>query len=186
MRTGVEFLFGEFIDIFEFSYKTYAASLSMLWLVTYWIELNRTITPSHQASYCMNLNYAKAVKIDLKGLLSAGFIAPVNQATWLSPITVVPKKNAYSSSLSILVNSIPPPGKIPIYYSLQVRSLTLWLARMHTLLLIVFHGTTKSASTKSTAPKRCSSWIGARTFGLSCLLVLITLHQPTSISSTIL
>lgn len=41
----------------------------------------------------MNLNYAKAVKIDLKGLLSAGFIAPVNQATWLSPITVVPKKN---------------------------------------------------------------------------------------------
>ena len=41
----------------------------------------------------MNPNYAKAVKEDLEKLLKAGFIEPVDQATWLSPIVVVPKKN---------------------------------------------------------------------------------------------
>jgi hypothetical protein len=41
----------------------------------------------------MNPNYAKAVRNDLEHLLGAGFIAPVDQATWLSPIVVVPKKN---------------------------------------------------------------------------------------------
>ena len=41
----------------------------------------------------MNPNYAKAVKKDLEKLLKAGFIEPVDQATWLSPIVVVLKKN---------------------------------------------------------------------------------------------
>ena len=41
----------------------------------------------------MNPNYAKAMKDDLEKLLKAGFIEPVDQATWLSPIVVVPKKN---------------------------------------------------------------------------------------------
>ena len=41
----------------------------------------------------MNPNYAKAVKEDLEKLLKAGFIESVDQATWLSPIVVVPKKN---------------------------------------------------------------------------------------------
>ena len=41
----------------------------------------------------MNPNYAKAVKEDLEKLLKADFIELVNQATWLSPIVVVPKKN---------------------------------------------------------------------------------------------
>ena len=41
----------------------------------------------------MNPNYAKAVKEDLEKLLKASFIEPVDQATWLSPIVVVPKKN---------------------------------------------------------------------------------------------
>ena len=41
----------------------------------------------------MNPNYAKAVKEDLEKLFKAGFIEPVFQATWLSPIVVVPKKN---------------------------------------------------------------------------------------------
>jgi hypothetical protein len=41
----------------------------------------------------MNPNYAAAVKIDLDKLLQAGFIEPIDHATWLSPIVVVPKKN---------------------------------------------------------------------------------------------
>ena len=49
----------------------------------------------------MNPNYAKAVKEDLEKLLKAGFIEPVDQATWLSPIVVVPKKNG---KLKICVN----------------------------------------------------------------------------------
>lgn len=41
----------------------------------------------------MNPNYAQAVKEDIDRLLEAGFIAPVEEASWLSPIVVVPKKN---------------------------------------------------------------------------------------------
>ena len=40
----------------------------------------------------MNPNYAAKVKEEIDKLLR-GFIRPVKQATWLSPIVVVPKKN---------------------------------------------------------------------------------------------
>ena len=41
----------------------------------------------------MNPNYAARVKEEIDKLLKARFIRPVTQATWLSPIVVVPKKN---------------------------------------------------------------------------------------------
>ena len=41
----------------------------------------------------MNPNYAAKVKEEIDKLLRVGFIRPVKQATWLSPIMVVPKKN---------------------------------------------------------------------------------------------
>ena len=41
----------------------------------------------------MNPNYAAKVKEEIDKLLRVGFIQPVRQATWLSPIVVVPKKN---------------------------------------------------------------------------------------------
>ncbi len=41
----------------------------------------------------MNLNYAIIVKYDIDKLLVVGFIKPIEEATWLSPIIVVPKKN---------------------------------------------------------------------------------------------
>jgi hypothetical protein len=41
----------------------------------------------------MNLNYVVVVKQDLDKLLIAGFITLVEEATWLSPIVVVTKKN---------------------------------------------------------------------------------------------
>ena len=41
----------------------------------------------------MNPNYAVRVKEEIDKLLKAGFIRPVKQATWFSPIVVVPKKN---------------------------------------------------------------------------------------------
>jgi hypothetical protein len=39
----------------------------------------------------MNPNYATIVKQDK--LLSAGFIAPMEEASWLSLIIIIPKKN---------------------------------------------------------------------------------------------
>ena len=41
----------------------------------------------------MNPNYAARIKEEIDKLLKAGFIRPIKQATWLSPIVVVPKKN---------------------------------------------------------------------------------------------
>ena len=41
----------------------------------------------------MSPNYAAKVKEEIDKLLRVGFIRPVKQATWLSPIVVVPKKN---------------------------------------------------------------------------------------------
>ncbi len=41
----------------------------------------------------MNPNYVASIKQDIDKLLTIGFIQMVEEATWLSPIAVVPKKN---------------------------------------------------------------------------------------------
>jgi len=43
--------------------------------------------------YKLNPNYATIVKQNIYKLLTTGFIQFVEEATWLSPIIVVPKKN---------------------------------------------------------------------------------------------
>jgi hypothetical protein len=43
--------------------------------------------------YKLNPNYAIIVKQDINNFLTIGFIEYVEEATWLSPIIVVPKKN---------------------------------------------------------------------------------------------
>ena len=57
------------------------------------INLAADAKPVQQRRYRMNPNYAAQVKEEIDKLLKAGFIRPVKQATWLSPIVVVPKKN---------------------------------------------------------------------------------------------
>jgi hypothetical protein len=53
-----------------------------------------TIIPlAHQAKYKLNPNYVTIVKQNINKLLTAGFIEFVEEATWLSPIIPVPKKN---------------------------------------------------------------------------------------------
>jgi hypothetical protein len=47
---------------------------------------------AHQAKYILNPNYATTVKQYINKLLTVGFIKSV-EATWLSPIVVVLKKN---------------------------------------------------------------------------------------------
>lgn len=90
LRVNAESLFREFINIFALFYEDLQGIPEDI--PTYRIKLNPTISPSHQARSCINPNYAKVVKNDLEQHLSTSFIAPVDQATWLSPI-VVPKKN---------------------------------------------------------------------------------------------
>jgi len=55
------------------------------------IEFDTNILVSHQA--WMNPNYIVVVEQDLDKLLTMGFIVPMEEVTWLSPIVVVWKKN---------------------------------------------------------------------------------------------
>jgi hypothetical protein len=41
----------------------------------------------------LNPNYVAIVKENIDKLLAVGFIKPIEEITWLSPIVVVPKKN---------------------------------------------------------------------------------------------
>jgi hypothetical protein len=62
-------------------------------MVQHKIELNTLIPPAHQVKYRLNPNYTVVVKHDIQKLLAIGFIQPIEEATWLSFIVVVPKKN---------------------------------------------------------------------------------------------
>ncbi len=57
------------------------------------IELDITISPTHQVRYRLNPNYVTTIKQNIDKLLAIGFIEYVEEATWLSPIVIVPKKN---------------------------------------------------------------------------------------------
>jgi len=56
------------------------------------IELDTSIPPAHQTRYWLNPNYAAIIKHDIDKLLAACFIKPIEEATWLSLMVVVPKK----------------------------------------------------------------------------------------------
>jgi hypothetical protein len=57
------------------------------------IELYTLIPLAHQARYGLNPNNVVVVKHDIDKLLTTRFIQLVEEATWLSPTVVVPKKN---------------------------------------------------------------------------------------------
>jgi hypothetical protein len=63
--------------------------------------LDTTIPLAHQARYILNPNYAIIAKQDIDKLLATRFIEYVEEATWLAPIVVVPKKNG---KLEICIN----------------------------------------------------------------------------------
>jgi hypothetical protein len=48
---------------------------------------------AHQVRYKLNPNYATTLKQDVDKLLVARFIDYIEEATWLLPIVVIPKKN---------------------------------------------------------------------------------------------
>jgi hypothetical protein len=81
----------EFKDVFAWTYKDLKGIPPEL--AKYKIELDTTIMLTHQAKYILNSNYAIIVKQDINKLLAIGFIQSIKEATWLSPIVIVLKKN---------------------------------------------------------------------------------------------
>ena len=57
------------------------------------IHVNKDAKPVHKRRNRMNPNYAAKVKEEIDKLLRVGFLRPVKQATWLSLIVVILKKN---------------------------------------------------------------------------------------------
>jgi len=84
-------LLKEFKDIFVWTYKDLKGIFPNI--AQHWIELDTSIPLVHQARYQLNLNYVTIVKQDIDKLLAACFIKAIEEATWLSPIIVVLKKN---------------------------------------------------------------------------------------------
>ena len=91
IATQANALFTEYKDVFTWNYKDLRGILEQI--AQHKIELDIGIPPAHQSRYRMNPNYASIVKHDIDKLLAAGFVEPVDNPTWLSPIVVVPKKN---------------------------------------------------------------------------------------------
>jgi hypothetical protein len=87
----VEQLLKEFKNIFAWTYKDLKRIPPKL--AQHKIELD-TIGPlAHEVRYRLNPNYAIATKQDIDKLLTTIFIQFVEEATWLSPIIVILKKN---------------------------------------------------------------------------------------------
>jgi hypothetical protein len=87
----VEQLLKEFKDVFAWTYKDLKGIPPKL--AQHKVELDTTIPLAHQARYILNPNYAIIVKQNIDKLLANGFIEFIEEATWLSPIVIVPKKN---------------------------------------------------------------------------------------------
>jgi len=87
----MEQLLKEFKTIFAWTYKDLKGIPPKL--AQQKIELNTIISLAHQAKYKLNPNYVIAVKQDINKLLVIRFIQYVEEATWLSPIVVIAKKN---------------------------------------------------------------------------------------------
>jgi hypothetical protein len=79
----------------------------------------------HQARYRLNPNYVAIVKQNINKLLIGGFIKHVEEATWLSPIVVMPKKIKNSEFVWILKSLMLPQRKINTRYLLLMRLLIL-------------------------------------------------------------
>jgi hypothetical protein len=102
----VEQLLKELKDVFAWTYKDLKGI--PLELAQHRIELDTTILLAHQTKYRLNPNYATVVKQVINKLFVVGFIKSVKEATWLSPIVVVHKKN----------------GKLRIYIDFRILNTT--------------------------------------------------------------
>jgi hypothetical protein len=119
--TNTKTLFREYEDIFAYNYTNLKGIPSCI--IQHCIELDTTISPTHQTRYHMNPNYVVIFKKDLDKFLNASFITLVEEASWLLPIVVVPKKTINFESDLIFDDSMLQPRKIRILYFLLKRFL---------------------------------------------------------------
>jgi len=67
------------------------------------IDLTEGSLPVRQRQYRLNPKYSLMVKEEIDRLLEAGFIYPVNNSEWVSPIVIVPKKVGTDGKVKIRV-----------------------------------------------------------------------------------
>ncbi len=110
----------EFKDVFAWTYKDLKGI--PLELARHKIELNTIIPLAHQAKYRLNPNYVITIKQDIDKLLAVGFIQSIEEATWLSPIVIIPKKNGkltiYIDFRKLNVATKKDPYPLPFTYEI--------------------------------------------------------------------
>jgi hypothetical protein len=94
-------LLKEYSDVFAWSAKDLTGILPKFG--EHRIELEDNARPVCQRQYRLNPKYSLMVKEDIDKLLEAGFIYPVNNTEWVSPIVVVPKKKGQDGTVKIRV-----------------------------------------------------------------------------------
>ena len=67
------------------------------------IDLMDDSVPLRQRQYRLNPRYSLMVKEEIDRLLEAGFIYPINNSEWMSPMVVVPKKVGADGKVKIRV-----------------------------------------------------------------------------------
>ena len=84
-------LFKEFKDVIAWSYKDMTGIPPKL--CQHRIYLEENTKPVCQRPYRLNPKYSLKVKQEIDKLLDAGFIYPIDNSEWVSPIVIVLKKN---------------------------------------------------------------------------------------------
>jgi hypothetical protein len=122
----VKQLLKEFKGVFAWTYK----DLNRIPLepAQHIIEFDITIPPIHQAMYILNPNYVISVKQNIDKLLTTRFIQFVEEATCLSPIVVVPKKNGKLKICIdfIKLNATTKKDPYPLPFTDEVLNIVAW------------------------------------------------------------
>ena len=94
-------LLKEFADVFAWSPSDLIGIPATLG--EHQIDLVNEATPVRQRQYRLNPRYSLMVKEEIDRLLEAGFIYPVSNSEWVSPIVVLPKKMGADGKVKIRV-----------------------------------------------------------------------------------
>jgi hypothetical protein len=100
-KSGYLKLLREYLDVF--AWKPTDLTGIPPHLGEHHIDLTEGSIPVRQRQYRLNPRYSLMVKEEIDRLLEAGFIYPVNNSEWVSPIVVVPKKVGTDGKVKIRV-----------------------------------------------------------------------------------
>jgi hypothetical protein len=122
----VEKLLKDFKNVFAWTYKDLKGIL--LKLAQHKIELDISIPLTHQARSRLNPNYVTTIKQDIDKLLAVRFIQFIEEATWLSPIVVLPKKNGKLTTCIDFkkLNVATKKDPYPLLFTYEVLNIVAW------------------------------------------------------------